>query len=90
MLNTLKMPHKNCFIDLQNIHMFHLFQGNIQKVSDSKDYEHFWFQKWPFNSKSIIGKIFRSVAFDVFSKWRVPNGQQDSEKSSNIAKICGK
>ena len=51
MLNTLKMPHKNCFIDLQNIHMFHLFQGNIQKVSDSKDYEHFWFQKWPFKQK---------------------------------------
>ena len=36
----------------------------------------------------IFSKHF--AVFDDFSKWRVPNVLQNSEKSSNIAKIVGK
>ena len=59
--------------------------------------EHFWFQKQPFLVIAIFSidwKIFFFYkilsVFDDFSKWRVPNMLQHSEKSSNIAKIAGK
>ena len=35
----------------------------------------------------ILSKLF--AVFDDFSKWRVPNVLQNSEKSPNIAKIVG-
>ena len=46
-------------------------------------------------SNRIIARFFfifsyKFAVFEDFSKWRVPNVQQNSEKSSNIAKIEGK
>ena len=49
-----------------------------------------------FASSNIISKRFfftfskLFAVFDDFSKWTVPNVLQNSEKSSNIAKIAGK
>ena len=39
--------------------------------------------------KRQLGRRYFFLVFDDFSKWRVPNGMQKSEKSSNIAKISG-